>query len=231
MNDWSSWFVPALKAFVEDCGSQVAAAGKLGIPQTSISDYLKRRTEPKVGVIDKVMNALGGDLSRALPDWQGTSEPSIIIAGQVSAGAVVHAQEDPRILEGGLAANWRQSAFWPLVDASRPLVYLEVRGDSMEPDFPEGSLLACGRPAGPVPDLTPVIARVGDEATFKLLVRSRHRGRQEVELHPVNRTYRVARFAPSEVVVDYVVLGFANPWKQGVVVQGPKHFVMRENRP
>lgn len=179
-----------------------------------------------------LLRYLGGDISRALPDWQPPETTPLEVLGSVSAGVVSIAQEERRTIPGA-AVHWRRSVYWHLVDASHPVCYLEVRGDSMEPEFPAGCLLACGRSATQdPPPLTPVVASIhgGEEATFKLYRRTRFNRRQEVELHPINRVYEVQRFDAAHFPrIDFVVLGFLNPWTRGAVVRGgPKNIVLRE---
>jgi SOS-response transcriptional repressor LexA len=222
------WFYEVLEAAKEKAGSRAALARALDTRHPTIMDW----EEGSVPGLDKFLQLLdyaGGDISRALPGYQDEPQrPSIRVYGRVSAGLVTLAQQEERVVEGEDGA-WKSSVYRKLTHG--PIIYLEVSGNSMEPEYPDGALLACAKPSQrSLPDLTPVIARVDESATFKLYRMSRDRSnRAEVELVPINRSYHIQRFAPSQVAIDYVVLGFINPWKHGVSSE-PRMPILRERR-
>lgn len=169
------------------------------------------------------------DLTRSAELKPLTPPASMRILGRVSAGIADIAVENSKEFSGA-ADVWRSSAYWPLV--SGEVAYLEVSGDSMEPKFPNGSLLAVARPATrDLPPLTPVIARIGDRATFKLFRRTQdRRGTPEIELIPINHpTHEIIRASPKEVTVDLIVLGQVTPWRDQVETRRPT--VFREPAP
>lgn len=220
------WFYEALKRGKERAGSRVALARALGVKHPTIMDW-EDGAVPGLDNALRLLEYAGSDLSLVLVSESLPQEP-VCIVGRVSAGAKSTAFEEPRRLDG-ISSAWKRSVYWPLCAAGL-VVYLEVDGNSMEPDYPDGCLLACARPAGgPLPDLTPVIARVLDQATFKLYSLGRDRQRRpEVELIPINRTYKVQRHDPKEVSIDYIVLGVANPWKHGVASE-PKAPIFKDS--
>lgn len=216
----------SLEAALAKAGTQRALAEILGTGHSTLSGWKNGVDMPAVDFL-KIVEYIGGDASRSMPDWEDDTKGGLTIRGSVSAGLVTFAQADERVIEGP-DGPWSTSTYRRLTHG--PVQYVQVSGNSMEPDFPDGCILACAKPSAKVPDMTPVIARVDDEMTFKLMaVTKDRRGKPEVELIPLNRTFRVARYAPEEVAVDYVVLGFINPWKRGVVSE-PKAPVMREVR-
>jgi SOS-response transcriptional repressor LexA len=168
--------------------------------------------------VEKVLKKTGGDLSRALPDYdEPEAKPpvEITIWGRVSAGPCTLASQEPETLPSQAHA-WQRSRYRNLTRGQ--VIFLQVDGESMEPQFPNGSLLACAKPATrDLPDLTPIIARIGEECTFKLYRPTTDRkGNPEIELLPLNRTYRTTRHNPRDITIDYIALGVLNPWVNGI---------------
>lgn len=129
---------------------------------------------------------------------------TMAFAGSVSAGTAKFSAAEEGIFPSS-PAMWGESKRSHLVDSTKPLVYIRVAGDSMSPSFPDRTMLACGRSnTERVPDLTPVIARIGAaEHSFKLFVRHG----DEALLIPINRSHKVQRYELSRVTIEYIVLG------------------------
>jgi SOS-response transcriptional repressor LexA len=205
------------KNAVEKAGNSTKLAEKLELSRTSIERWLHGGS---IGLedLDRLLRYIGGDLTRALPDYHPEPETppvEITIWGRVSAGPCTLATEHPETLPSQAHA-WQKSRYRNLT--SGQVIFLQVDGDSMEPQFPNGSLLACAKPnTRELPDLTPVIARIGDECTFKLYRPTTDRkGTPEIELLPLNRTYRTTRHNPRDITIDYIALGVLNPWVNGI---------------
>jgi SOS-response transcriptional repressor LexA len=169
---------------------------------------------PTLATVEKLLRAIGGDIARALPrDADGETlhinGESMPVYGSVSAGRVDLAVEEVENIDAP-STLWRDSVYRALTTG--PVHYLRVRGDSMEPDFPDGSLIACARPnTAQLPDLTPVILRHADDVTFKLF----QRAGKDVLAVPLNRSHPVQQFRLRDISVDYIVLGTVTPYRQG----------------
>lgn len=211
------WFYNCLTDYLKRVGTQKEAAYRLGVSQSMLSGYVRRDNVPSVAFADRLLREIGGDIRRALPDYEPDGPPAqpLTVHGRVSAGRVNLAVEETHTFPS-INDAWRESIYRQFTTG--PVTYLTVHGDSMEPHYPDGCLLACARPATrELPDLTPVIARAGDGATLKLYRLGRDRRRQpEVELIPINfPQHDIQRFAPGAIEIDYIVLGFINPCKHG----------------
>jgi len=77
---------------------------------------------------------------------------------------------------------------------------LRVRGDSMEPKFPEGAILIVEPDESPEPGAFVIVRQNGDEATFKQLMQDG--GRRY--LKPLNPRYPILELAPDAVFCGVV---------------------------
>ena len=201
------WFTELLVIAVTRAGGNLSRlAAKTQIPRSTMTGW-QLGTSPGAHHVDTLLRFVGGDFMRALPDHQDVvavaPEATLPLIGRVAAGTATFHAGDSRTLPGS-PALWRTSPRWHLIQPGS-LAYIRVQGDSMSPNYPDGSILACGRSASSaLPDLTPVIARIGDdEHTFKLLFPSG----SEVALLPINPLHPVQRYPKSRVQVEYVVIG------------------------
>ena len=224
----NTWFTTALKREMLRRGlrTQAELAEVLGKPSASVSRWIRGKQSPAFDDLSDIAGRLGWRMGDADPLPKTTrvkrQKPPATVIGHVSAedGANADfARDDGRTFESPDKV-WEKSPYRHLV-ANSPIVYFDVQGESMEPDFPHGSFLACARPAtDDLPELTPVIARARDQMTFKLYRATRTAlGHPEVELVPVNQCIRTLRFEPHDVVVEYVVLGVVKPWSHVIGLQ------------
>lgn len=171
-------------------------ADRTGVPQPTISriksgesrDPRDKTLRPLAKYFGVTVSQLRGDMP--LSDSQSPHEPSNVAPGPPVRGAVpliswVSAgawRETIDSLEPGMAEEW--------IETTAPIrqhtFALKVQGDSMEPDFPSGTYIVVE------PDLDPqpgdfVIARNGDEATFKQLTKDG----ADWYLKPLNQRYPI----------------------------------------
>lgn len=231
MNDW---FMDLVRERMELLGlkNSKQLAEHVGKPAPTVWRWLKGIQAPAYKDLTEVAEKLGINLPTTTvnetPNEYRTKADELKIFGTVAAGVAKVAEQELRVLTSPREA-WKSSAYWSLIHGE--VIYLEVDGPSMEPEYPDGCLLACAKPADPsaIKDFTPVIARIDTDVTFKLFRRSTDRaGRPEVELVPLNRLFDVQRYAPRDVHIDFIVLGFLNSWKFGVNLQ-PRGMILRES--
>lgn len=175
----------------------------LGVKQPNVGRYVSGKQNPKINVITKLVNHLGGDMFRALPDWDpGSVAPSVKVLGQVQAGAFSPAGNDTWDVPLDISP-WRDGPYTGLTFGPYGLV--QVVGDSMEPKYCAGEFLICRKPSNVdlLQDLTPCIFNAPDGSTFKLL-RKTDTGRMVGQ--PLNPHHQLIEFGPG-VTVQLVVLG------------------------
>jgi SOS-response transcriptional repressor LexA len=221
------------KAFEKAGGDHKKVAAVAGVSGEAARKWKEGTNKPRGTHLEKLM-AFVGEVpatphSGAAVSGGATGEGEALkVFGVVSAGLTRVAEQEERVISSP-SRVWKTSVYRKLT--MNEVIYLEVKGNSMEPDYPDGCFLACAKPAvrmDEIPDLTPVIARVNDDATFKLFRVSYDRnGRKEVELLPINRSFHIQRFNWRDAVVDYIALGFINPWKHGLNSE-PRSLVLRE---
>jgi SOS-response transcriptional repressor LexA len=176
---------------------------------------------PKLEDLRRVLEYFHADPSELFGGASGeklspapAGDDGIDVIGRVAAGVISYSPEDHKRVPGNKRI-WDYSAYRPLTQG--PISYVEVIGDSMEPDFPEKSLIAVARPStGQIPPLTPVIFRKDDEMTLKLF----QRVDKIVLAIPVNKSHEVQHFPVDLVHIDYIALGVVNPWRTGVQTSG-----------
>jgi SOS-response transcriptional repressor LexA len=218
-----------LNSAIQRAGTERGLAKVLGCSHSAVGSW-RTGTIPNTNMFLKMLDFINADISRALPEYSpGVEAARIPVVGRVSAGLVNLAVEESGRFESA-DTIWKKSVYRSLTTGST--VLLEVAGNSMEPEFIDGSYVVAARPAtSSLPDLCPVIARVGEEATLKLWRKSKNPyGKTEIELVPLNRTYDIQRYRPEEVVIDYIALGSVTPWQQGYQKQSPKPVLMRDGK-
>ena len=164
-----------------------------------------------------LIRSLGSDIRRALPgsiesgDSATTpaTQSAIPIYGRVQAGQPIIAEQ---ILEEvqWQPGDWRNvSGYWPITYGE--VIHIRVVGDSMEPGFSEGEIIACRKPRAPrqIGPRTPCIVRIHEhDMTFKLVSWVKHRRLKDyLQTEPLNTEYEVETYHASEVAIDYIVLG------------------------
>jgi transcriptional regulator with XRE-family HTH domain len=71
------WFRDELEKFVKICGNKRIAAERLNTSHVNVGRYLRGEHEPSLDVAERLIQAVGGDIARALPNWdRATSENS-----------------------------------------------------------------------------------------------------------------------------------------------------------
>lgn len=225
------WFAEIIDRELEKRGSMVALAKAWGMDRNSLENWRTKSSFPRLDHVEKVLAMVGGDIRRALPDFVPVvmNEELLSVFGKISAGVVQPAIQESAKMET-TDSIWKKSRFRSLT-TGKPIL-LEVQGHSMEPEFPDGSFVVCAKPAtNKLPEYTPVIARIQDEATLKIYHKTKDaRGNAEVELIPINPSFKTLRYIPEEVSVDYIALGTICPWQQGYTKQTEKPLLMRDSK-
>lgn len=202
-----TWFHRLLVDHADKLGGQKALADKLGVGKSLVNSWLAGGKVETALQIEEVVRALGGDISRALPDYEPDAVGNITIEGRVTANSQRYSSDDEkREVEGGLLGYLKTSKLFGLTTA--PTCFIQVEGDSMAPDYPEGCLLVCRRPEASrdLPQNTPVIVSVdgGGDRNFKML----QRVDGYTNLVPINvRSHDVQTFKTKDVRVEWVVIG------------------------
>lgn len=160
--------------------SQEAFGKPLGVTKSAVGQWENGKTEPSAETIFKIER-----IYKYRAQWIQTGEPPKLVEPRslvVREPSNVEPAESPGtvpIISWVNAGGWREAIAdadsfegWAhvTVQVRRHTFALRVQGDSMEPDFPAGVFIVVE------PDMDPqpgdfVIARNGDEATFKQLVK------------------------------------------------------------
>lgn len=171
----------------------------LGVTKSAVGQWESGKTDPSAETLFKIELAY-----RYRAKWIQTGEPpklvesappvihdpsnispgppvrgAVPLISWVSAGAWREAIDN---LEPGMAEEWIETT----APVRQHTFALKVQGDSMEPDFPSGTYIVVE------PDLDPqpgdfVIAKNGDEATFKQLTKDG----ADWYLKPLNQRYPI----------------------------------------
>lgn len=168
----------------------------LGVKYTTLTDWIKGKSYPRIDKIELMANYFGVSKSDLVEDKsaQSVAEDSteyktkmvkIPIVGTVAAGVPISAIEDIQGYEEIPEQLAHTGEFYAL----------RIKGDSMSPDIRNGDVVIVRvQPVADNNDI--VIASVnGDEATCKRLKRYE----TELCLVPINPDYETMRFTPQEV--------------------------------
>lgn len=201
------WVLQLFQAGIRAAGNKKKLAIILGISPSNIGNYESGQV-PSATIVDNLLRYVGGDIKRALPDYNPDSEPvSMHVYGQVQAGMVEEGGQFEREIPGVSEEAWRGSSLFKL--SSGRTILLEVVGDSMEPQYHEGDFIVCRSPGGhekDIPDGTPCVFREGRGFTFKLLRWTK--GKKDVVGVPINSAHKPIVFERTEDFrIKYVVLG------------------------
>lgn len=151
--------------------TQKELADKINISPSTISDYMNLRSNPSHGVIQRIadyFNVQKSDIDSTYktgPDFTGTPTPMrennestlVPIVGGVHAGTPNYAVED---IEGYMALP-------PNKQSSDGLIYLRVKSDSMDKQFPVDSYVLVDTYADVENGNVAVVKVNGEEATLK----------------------------------------------------------------
>lgn len=137
------------------------------------------------------------------------------IIGQVSAGSAQFREVPPEHLTFDVK-EWKPARLWPHtrpLDDGRDGTFIRIVGNSMEPNYPDGALLACRLPGSVIPQGTPAILSIlaRNEQTFKMIsVRYEGKKAKEIIAVPINREHTLQYYKPKDVEIQYIVLGFVH---------------------
>ena len=128
--------------------SDKAFAQLIGVSYTTLRSYLDGTSEPSVDKAETILNAIGGDIERAFPEYSPpTSDDAPMRAhGELSTGPVIisaHPTEVAEVLEN----TFMSSRDWGLTEGE--IVLLRVSDHSMAPYYRKGSLVAFRKPKDP----------------------------------------------------------------------------------
>lgn len=173
------------------------AAARSGMAHTSLSRYENDKQNWTGEGLEKIAKVYGVDVADIF-----------IRAAQVEDG--------PEIKSSVPLIDWVQAGMWnkaadplppgqgeriPTTYRARPNTYaLRVRGDSMEPKFPEGAIIIVEPGEAPVNGSYVIVRQNHDDATFKQLVKDGYRA----YLKPLNPRYPVIEMAPDAVICGVV---------------------------
>lgn len=169
--------------------TQAKLAQKSGIGQSSISRILRTDTQATTETIEAIARAFGVTTGQLMSPSLGTTNvlPAAVGSRQIPLISYVQAGAWTEIVDTyqpGDASDWLLTD----LELSENAFALEIKGESMLPDFREGDRVIIDPSVAPNPgDL--VVAKNGDhEATFKKY-RPRginEHGEQVIELVPLN---------------------------------------------
>lgn len=222
-----AWFRDFLQKAVKEAGSQRKLADRIGASGSSVNDWLTTDALPGLKHFAALMEIKNGDVKRALPTYTppslqvaiketearyGKRPEPIRFVGNVTGGRLAFSSQQ-EAEEINFEDLWRRSPWWSYANKEEPIVLVEVRGDSMAPDYPDGCMIALRKPSDKriVPNGAPCVFRQGglgsDERTFKIL---RETKRGEIIGWPLNPEHDPVVFKRNEVDIEYVVLGVLN---------------------
>lgn len=187
-------------------GSRLALADRLGIVPATIIGW-EKGSDPMSEHRRKLEEFVASADRNYMPllQVQESAENEIFISGQVAAGKVSFAGEDQYFKT--LQSLWGKSRYWPITTGD--VIYLEIVGESMAPEYLPGEIIACRAPqirAQDIPSGTPCIFQESDEDnfTFKIM---RHGQSNEVIGQPLNPEFQFVIFSRELVQVPLIVLG------------------------
>lgn len=154
-----------LSFYIDRIGStQTETAQKLGIPEMTMSNWIKAKTYPRVDKIQLLadyFNVQRSDLTEEKPtNLIEVSQRTIRIPvlGKIACGDPILAEENYEdyrtVLEDGLPSG--------------NLVYLEAKGDSMQPTIPNGAMVMIReQPEVEYGEIAAVLVNGNEEVTLK----------------------------------------------------------------
>lgn len=198
-----------LLAMIAEAGSQAAFAAMVHKAPAQVSQWVSRARNSVTGTPRVVSSRMARELEASFGkpvNWmdqdhfgEGPHEPSNVAPGPSIRGRVpiiswVQAGEFTEVndpFQPGHADEWQPVT----VTVHEHTFALRVRGDSMSPAFPEGSVLVVE------PDETPrngsyVIAKNGGDATFKQYIVDG----VDVYLRPLNTQYQAKLIGDARII-------------------------------
>ncbi|MCJ8334477.1 MAG: hypothetical protein MJH10_09590 [Epibacterium sp.] len=211
-----------MQKYEESGLTQRAFVDKIGVKLGMFRGWMDRNSEPSIEIAEQVLERLGGDIMRALPEYTPPTveEAPILVHGEVSAGNATISQS-PTEHSDVLKTTFRNSRLWS--NTQEEIKLIRVIGDSMAPEYKADSLIACRRPLHPiaVKDGTDCIFqnRYGD-MTFKRLKRG---DKGLIHGVPINLEHELHTWKPGEVDIYLVAIGIVNAIKpSGILLKAKR---------
>lgn len=188
-------FSANLKRIMEDRGlTQTELAKLTGITQSSISDWLNNKYEPKQNKIFQIASALNVSPSSLIGGSAYSTAPTtavrINVFGQIPAGTPLEAIEDVIDWEE-IPSDWCRGG--------KEFFALQVKGDSMYPEYLEGDIIICQVQSDFENGQDCVVFVNGYNATLKRCFHTPH----GIQLVPINPSYPPQSYTVSESVQEY----------------------------
>lgn len=130
-NDWTVRF----RARMEDRGFTMKSLSMAaGLNESFVRDMLQRKRQPGVDKLSRLLSAMGTTLSEFMGETEGGSDQMVPLMGFIGAGAEVEPDFE-QVPDEGL-----EQIHVPFVLPAE-MVAFQVRGDSMMPQFRDGTVL------------------------------------------------------------------------------------------
>jgi transcriptional regulator with XRE-family HTH domain len=236
-------FAPQLIEFVltRNRINKPKLAKLLGVEANQVYRWARGEHAPGAHYVQKLFQLAGGDWRRAIevaadnPELQEVRSQPLPVVGRIQAGDANTAVEDVRYLD--LENDvWATSPAWSYGEGD--VRYLTVTGDSMAPEYPDGSRIAIRlrRSGVKIPKLLPcIIVDSKNRYTFKLYGERRDTG-SDVEFIlgiPVNRAHEPLLWRKGEAEVWAVVHGTIHvphsPATVYTISRGSSGLIMRDS--
>lgn len=185
--------------------TQKAIAKKIGIAAPSLNNICSGKTKSlhsdtalKLSRVFNVRLAwlTEGELPKRASEPSSQSDVTdIALKGHVPIISAVQAGDYVEVIDNFAVGDPRLEWVPSPIPVRAHTFALRVEGDSMEPDFPQGYILFVEPEASPLPG-DYVIAKNGDAATFKQLIRDGN----DWYLRPINPRYPVKPLGEATIV-------------------------------
>lgn len=211
-------------------GSLRKLAEAMGIANSTLAQWDSGTNRVAFERLEKLLKLAGGDIHRAMPGHE-TPGPmqSLEVMGSVQAGsASATFQLDEH--HDSLDFLWAKSSGWPL--SKGPVKYLRVVGDSMDPIYPESCIIAVRQWNGlELPRSTPAVLydKLTQSSTLKLYQKRVRAGRVAIFGVPINPAHEAMAWKPSDVEIQFVVIGKAEPLSGREIRQNGNRMVLRDS--
>ena len=193
-------FSDILQKLMEDYNVNTVTLGRyLDVSDESVSNWKKGKSLPKVDIAMKIADFFGITLSELVGERKPESEIRIPVLGDVSAGKMN--------ISSLFSGDYLTIGTDDLDGYPREECYaLEVNGDSMEPEFPDGFYIIVHQQKHCAEgDYVIVLDENTGENTFKQF----HRYPNYIELSPLNPKYKSMIFRKQDInklVIQGVVI-------------------------
>jgi hypothetical protein len=227
-----TWFSDAIDAYMRDTKlGESELARRLGVARQTLNAWRGGRMPEEPRQVE-MLTKMGGDIRRAFPAERVSGPmPAMSILGTVQAGSSTMTLQEVET-HTDLNFLWQRSSGW--VHSKGPVSYIRVTGDSMDPVYPEGCIVAVREPVSmELPKSTPVVFLdlATQSSTLKLFQRRTIRGKDAIFGVPINPRHDAMIWSPKDVRIQFVVLGKAEPMSGREIRQNAGSMIMRENAP